>query len=187
LIGIDDLYRFLYCLAVLAADTKIYLLATYRIASEPIYPFDYRETVKESIEIVDSYQEKAGRLFDLTPTLTALRHLLKSVEELYASLRVGRMSRRRAEQFNRVLKRIARTLIPLSYTRAGEFGHDPALEVKAYPALAEVLGLSGLERDETRLRFAQTQLTREQNRIVQKLNDLRRDVEDSVKRLKATR
>lgn len=172
---------------VLAADTKIYLLATYRIASEPIYPFDHRETVKESIEIVDSYQEKAGHLFDLTPTLTALRHLLKSVEKLYASLRVGRMSRRRAQQFNRVLKRIARTLIPLSYTRAGEFGHDPALEVKPYPALAEVLGLSELELDETRLRFAQTQLTREQNRIVQKLNDLRRDVEDSVKRLKATR
>jgi N-acetylated-alpha-linked acidic dipeptidase len=76
---------------------------------------------------------------------------------------------------NEVIMRLARILVPVNFTREVRFRHDPALPVPPLPALAWANEIGTF--DDHRLGFAQTQLTRGQNRLVAALREARRLVE----------
>ena len=76
---------------------------------------------------------------------------------------------------NGVIKRLARILVPINFTRGPRFRHDPALPIPALPDLALCGELAGL--DDWALGFAQTELTRGQNRLVAALREATRLVE----------
>ena len=79
---------------------------------------------------------------------------------------------------NHALRRLARLLVPVNYTRGPEFFHDPAESIPALPDLSVALQLPDSEPGEAG--FVITHLTRGQNRLVAALRDARRTVQAAM-------
>ena len=77
-----------------------------------------------------------------------------------------------AGRANAAIKDLMRILIPINYTRAPRFRHDPATPVPALPTIATATELD--QFDEVKLGFARTQLIRGQNRLVAALREAKR-------------
>ncbi len=151
---------------ILLRDMKVYLEVVAGIADAEILPFDWKAQVAEFSETIARYQKAAGKAFDLGPAAAATESLGKALTGFYAAARKGKISPRSA---NHTIQRLARILVPINYTRAPRFRHDPAIPVPALPTLATALDLKGL--DKTTLGFARTQLVRGQNRYIAALRE----------------
>lgn len=149
----------------LLRDIKVYALAVLRNADAAILPFDWRAAAQEFLRTIDGYQAKAGERFDLTPAREAAQGLLAALEGFQARLRAGGVP---AAAANPVIQGLARILVPLNFTREARFRHDPALTIPPLPTLSAAGDLDHHVADGT-LGFAQTQLTRGQNRVVSAL------------------
>jgi hypothetical protein len=79
---------------------------------------------------------------------------------------------------NGVRQDLARILVPLNYTRAPRFRHDPAITCPPLPMLDVVLDLSG--HDEATRGFALTQAMRARNRVVAELRSSQKLVEAAL-------
>jgi hypothetical protein len=150
-------------------DIKVYLGSVLRIANAEVLPFDWRDTVKEFQETIDKYQKAAGNKFSLDESRAAADALLGSLEKLYGAIGEKRVAAGRA---NAAIKDLMRILIPINYTRAPRFRHDPATPVPALPTIATATELD--QFDEIKLGFARTQLIRGQNRLVSALREAKR-------------
>ncbi len=71
---------------------------------------------------------------------------------------------------NAGLFRIARIVNPALYTIAGDYDHDPALQLPLLPGLSRAVGLAALDPTSTEARFLATRLVRERNRVVDALH-----------------
>jgi hypothetical protein len=162
-------------------DMKIYLAAAMEAANTTIAPFDFSRTLRGFEETLAKYQEAAGAAFDFGPTRL-------SIDELSAALRdfrqftddldqepVGSEPVRRA---NAAIRRLARLLVPVNYTRGPAFFHDPAESIPALPDLNVTLQIPGCPAGD--LGFITTHLTRGQNRLVAALRDARRTVQTAM-------
>ena len=159
---------------MLLRDIKVYALAVLRNANATILPFDWRATAQEFLATIAGYQERAGDRFDLTPSkdaAEAFKGALDSFHEGVASGAVG------AAAANAAIQDLARILVPINFTREPRFRHDPALTIPALPTIAAAGELD--HHGNGTLGFAQTQLTRGQNRLVSALNQARRRVEQA--------
>jgi N-acetylated-alpha-linked acidic dipeptidase len=156
----------------LVRDIKVYLAAVLGVANAEVLPFDWRATMAEFKATLASYQDTAGDRFDLSPSHAAIEDLDHALAGFYADVRQGRIA---PDAANAVIMRLARILVPINFTREARFRHDPALPVPPLPTLACAKDLGGF--DDLTLGFAQTQLTRGQNRLVAALRDARRLVE----------
>lgn len=79
---------------------------------------------------------------------------------------------------NDAIRRLARLLVPVNYTRGPGFFHDPAETTPSLPDLSVALNASSMAPSE--LGFMQTHLLRGQNRLVAALRDARRVVQDAM-------
>ncbi|MEM1940818.1 MAG: M28 family peptidase [Candidatus Caldarchaeum sp.] len=150
--------------SILETDTKIYLLAVYRLATSKLYPMDFRKTVDKSIEIISEYARAAGAHFDLTPVIDDLKTLREKLDAAYQKTHQADREET-VEKFNNLLLKLSRIIIPINYTKNGRFAHDPALEVPAYPDLAPCRELSRLPAKSDEYRFLQAQLVRGRNKV----------------------
>lgn len=151
---------------ILLRDMKVYLEVVAGIADAEILPFDWKAQIAEFSETIARYQKAAGKAFDLSPSMAATASLGKALTGFYAATKKGKISPQSA---NHAIQRLARVLVPINYTRAPRFRHDPAVPVPALPTLATALDLKGL--DKTTLGFAKTQLVRGQNRYIAALRE----------------
>lgn len=156
----------------LLRDIKVYALAVIRTANAEILPFDWRATAEEFLATIAGYQQKAGDRFDLTPARDAARALKAALDAFYGAVSAGKLPAARA---NAVIQDLARILVPINFTRAPRFRHDPALTIPPLPTLSTAAELDHHGPDT--LGFALTQLTRGQNRVVSALNAARRLIE----------
>ena len=140
-----------------------------RLANSDVLPFDWRATAKELLGTVDKYQEAAGDRFDLSASRTAVQDLSKTLDSFYGALEAGGVSR---DSANDVILRLARILVPINFTREARFRHDPALPVPELPTLVVATELD--DHTNGTLGFAQTQLTRGQNRVVAAMHEAQR-------------
>jgi len=83
-----------------------------------------------------------------------------------------------AQTANTVRRDLARILVPLNYTRAPRFRHDPAITCPALPMLDVALDLA--EQDDSMSGFALTQGMRARNRVVAELRSARKLVEAAL-------
>lgn len=155
----------------LVRDIKLYVLAVLRNANADLLPFDWRKTTAEFLNTIDIYQQRAGDRFDLTPAKKAVEELDAALADFYGKATSGTISR---EAANTVIQDLARILVPLNYTREQRFRHDPALTVPALPAIHTATELD--HHMNGSLGFAQTQLTRGQNRVVAALRQAKRHI-----------
>ncbi|MEO1105833.1 MAG: peptidase M28, partial [Pseudomonadota bacterium] len=156
----------------LVRDIKVYLAAVMGVANAAVLPFDWRATAKEFSDTLARYDSAAGRRFDLAPASEALAGLAASLDAFYAKIEGGGADTRKA---NHAIKRLARILVPINFTRGPRFRHDPALPIPPLPDLALCEGLADL--DDATLGFAQTQLTRGRNKVVAALREAKRIVD----------
>ena len=75
--------------------------------------------------------------------------------------------------FNATARALGRLLVPINFTRAGAFRHDPALDVPPLPDLESALLLRREGADSDRGRVIRTHLLRGRNRFVWTLRQAR--------------
>src|SRR5262249_38405542 len=130
---------------VLATDIRVYLLSVLRIANAEVLPFDWRATTREFGETLARYKTAMGDAFDFSPAEEALRALDTALERFYAGVGAGRIASRQA---NAVQQGLARILVPVNFTRASRFRHDPAYTAPPLPALAVAVDYAHLPPDQ---------------------------------------
>ena len=151
---------------ILTRDIKVYLAATTEVANARILPFDWRATVAEFGTVIAGYQRDAGDLADFGAAAQAASDLGDRLDDFHGGIESGAIGPGAA---NRVIRRLARILVPLNYTVGPRFRHDPALPVLPLPTLAVARELTDHEPDT--LVFAQTQAVRGCNRVTAALRD----------------
>ncbi|MBM3598141.1 MAG: M28 family peptidase [Alphaproteobacteria bacterium] len=156
---------------IMVRDIKVYLATVAGAADAEILPLDWRATAREFQGTIDKYQKAAGNHFDLGPAKRAAEALAATLEEFYGAVARGKVEAKRA---NNAIARLARTLVPINFTREARFRHDPATPVPPLPTLATATELA--QHTGSTRGFALTQLTRGQNRFVAACREAEREV-----------
>jgi hypothetical protein len=162
---------------ILMKDMKIYLAAVMGAANATIAPFDFAKTLRGFEETLAKYQEAAGSHFDFGDTRLAIDELsaaLREFADFTSDIASEPVSNELVKRANDAIRRLARILVPVNYTRGPGFFHDPAESIPALPDLSVALQLPESKPDE--IGFVTTHLTRGQNRLVAALRDARRTV-----------
>lgn len=166
----------------LLRDMKVYAAAAFRAANTPIYPLDFSATTSEFAQTLARYQEAASGRFDFSPSIREVRALEDDLVRFYdaaaglAERQVGDVALGR---LNDVQRRLARTLVPVNYTRTGRFRHDPAVNIPALPDLEPAQRLGALEAGSDADRITRIHLTRGQNRLLGAVREARRILADA--------
>ncbi len=166
----------------LLRDIRVYAMATFRAANSPIYPLDFVATAKELAGTLRRYHEAAAPHLDLHATINeavGLEDDLARFHDRIASLTAKPPTDPAVQRANEVLRRLARVLVPINYTRTGRFRHDPALVVPAVPDLEPATKLSSLPVGSPSFRVTLTHLIRGRNRVHSALRAARRVVADA--------
>jgi hypothetical protein len=160
---------------ILLRDIRIYLLSVLRLAQSEILPVDWRMLTAEFTATLSDYQAECGEDFDLTAAVQSVEMLDAALERLDTGIVAGTVP---AATANAVRQDLARILVPLNYTRAPRFVHDPAITCPPLPMLDVALNLSG--QDEGMQGFALTQALRARNRVVAELRAARKTIETAL-------
>ncbi len=166
---------------ILEKDIKIYLAAVMGVANATIAPFNFRQTLLTFGTTLEQYQAAVGALFDFEPARQAIAELDASLETFgrYAcKAAVHTVGDPTVRRVNQVIRRLARLLVPVNYTRGPAFFHDPAETTPALPDLSVALAAPSTAPNE--LGFLQTHLMRGQNRLVAALRDARHAVDGAM-------
>jgi hypothetical protein len=166
---------------VLLKDMQVYLAATMAAANATITPFDFRRTLRGFEDTLDRYQAAAGTRFDFTPAQHAAAELfasLRDFDQFCTDLANEPVTSEPVRRANRAIRRLARLLVPVNYTRGPAFFHDPAESIPPLPDLHPATQLDSTPASE--VGFVTTHLTRGQNRLVAALRDARRVVQDAM-------
>ena len=158
----------------LRRDAEVYALILWWWCTASVLPLDYRDTVAEVQNLLRGLQDAAGEAFDLTPPLEALDRLAALTERLTTAIEriralPGRGTRRQraaAAAINEGLMQLGRALIPITYTAAGPFDHDPAVSIPPIPGLEPAARLGALPPGSDDRKTLHVRLVRERNKLV---------------------
>ncbi|MDR7521821.1 MAG: M28 family peptidase [Armatimonadota bacterium] len=160
----------------LLRDIKVYLLAAYRTANAPLHPLDFTALADEIARTLQAYQDATDGEFDLGEAIAEARALRADLERWYLD-RASLLDRSPADPevrgANATLRRLARILVPINYTRAGRFRHDPAVDVPPLPDLAPARTWKTLTPGSDLYHVTRTHLVRGRNRVLGALRDAR--------------
>ena len=166
---------------ILMKDMKIYLAAAMGAANATIAPFDFSKTLRGFEETLAKYQEAAGNTFDFADARLAIDQLsaaLRDFTDFTRDIAVTDAGSEPVRRANAAIRRLARLLVPVNYTRGPQFFHDPAESIPALPDLNVALQVP--DADPRELGFIRTHLTRGQNRLVAALRDARRTLQAAM-------
>ena len=165
----------------LVRDTKIFVLVLDRLLTDPVLPLDYAASAADLRTSLEGLAGEAGAALDLAPAIAAASHL----EEL-----CGRLSRAaagatpaQAKIINAAFQALGRTLIPPTYTSAGSYAHDPALDAEFLPALRQARRLASLPRESDAAKLLSVDLIRGRNAVTGALRQACRHVEACLAQL----
>ncbi len=160
----------------LLRDIKVYLVAAYRTANATLHPLDFTALADELERTLKAYQDNAGGAFDLSGPLAEVDALRATLRQWYLD-RAALLGRSPADPSvraaNATLRRLARILVRINYSRQGRFRHDPAVDVPPLPDLAPIKTLAGLQPGTDRYYITVNHLVRGRNRVTAALRDAR--------------
>jgi hypothetical protein len=163
--------------ALLARDARLYAAVLFRLCAEQILPFNYAAAAAELDALVADYQQLLGDHFGLEPARERTQVLAQDAGQLHAALE--RLRARLADGdiapanlavINAALMELGRTIIPLRYTAAGPFGHDPALSVPPLPLLDAARHLAAASAGSDAAKLSAVALQRGLNQVVYSLD-----------------
>lgn len=166
---------------ILLKDMRIYAAAAMAAANATIAPFDFERTLEGFSATLDAYDAGACKRFDFSTARQAiaeLRDALSAFARHTRALERQPIPSPNVRRANVALRRLARLLVPVNFTRGTPFFHDPAESIPALPDLHPALTLGDAPPE--RAGFIVTHLTRGQNRLVAALRDARRVVADAM-------
>jgi N-acetylated-alpha-linked acidic dipeptidase len=151
-------------LEVLERDTRIYLRAVWRLCGAARLPMDFRPVVQDIETQLADLQRAAGDRLDLRPVLQRVSMLAERVNDL-ARRAASADAPAEISELNRKMKTLSRLLIPITYSAASRFDHDPAWSLPFLPGLQAARELPQLDPASDRHRFLQTELVRHRNAL----------------------
>lgn len=168
---------------ILEKDTRLSLAFVTGLANADVYPFDFHHVAKETRAFLEEANEAAAGHIDLSRSLAIADELIAATADLNEALSSGNPED--PARANRVLRDLARLLVPLVYTSDGRYTHEAAditpmmstHKASMYPGINKAFGLTALE-DTSELGFTVTMLRRQVNRFEETLaraRDLARD------------
>ena len=169
--------------ANLTRDAGIYALLLYRFCSAAVLPLDYVPVVGDLQSAVRELQAGCAGHFDLSPLgeqLEALGAEVRSLSDHAASARRDGTDEESAARINRGLTALGRWLIPVDYTRSGQFDHDLAVPTSPLPGLRPAPRLARMTPGTDEYEFLRTRLLRERNRAVFAVREARRAVQETI-------
>ncbi|HWU38064.1 MAG TPA: hypothetical protein VN203_10495, partial [Candidatus Acidoferrum sp.] len=158
----------------------------FRLCASLILPFDYLAVVEELKSGVNDLRAKAGDTFDLSPLtekLTALGSVVEKLRRRTVRLKQGGKDTMSAWVINRCLMEVGRALIPVNYTRTGQFDQDLAIPTHPLPGLQAVVKLMSMDKASDARQFLLIRLVRERNRVVHGILSASRAVEEALNAL----
>lgn len=150
---------------VLTLDTRIYLLAAYRVAAAPVAPLRVGDAVAELKHIVAELSREVATRFDLTSVSEALGRLEQSAGPFDAAARLA-TDGDRAGRLARAQRAAIRALVQAGYTGGYPFDHDPATPQRPLPSLQDARDLAALAPESDQARRLLTRLVRRRNGVV---------------------
>ena len=154
-------------LDVLVLDTKIYLATILRLLNSPILPFDYTAFLDEIIGALGEYQTKIGSALDLSHIMQRARHVRGQIALLNARVEQEQhIDLDQEDIINDALVTIGHRVIPINYTEAGRFDHDPALHAPALAILSGINELARLDPGSDEFRFLRAKVVRQRNQAL---------------------
>ncbi|MBI5876535.1 MAG: M28 family peptidase [Chloroflexi bacterium] len=151
-------------LDVLELDTRIYVSTLWQLCTQSLLPMDFRPVAADIVTELKAVQAAAGAHLDLTATLARAEQLTRAVERWHQ--RLVNAAPADVPALNRQMMALSRILIPITYTQAGPFDHDPAWAIPHLPGIQDARKLAGLASDLSAYRFLQTRLTRSNNALM---------------------
>lgn len=154
-------------LDVLVLDTRVYVSTLWRFCHQPLLPMDFQPAVAEFLATLEALQTAAADTLDLSLPLDRTTRLAHAVFALAQTC--GKVDDTTDDaiigSLNRQIKSLSRLLIPLIYTQAGRFDHDPAWTIPTLPTLQDARTLPDLSPDSDEFHFLHTQLVRNRNYV----------------------
>jgi Peptidase family M28 len=169
--------------ANLTRDTSIYALVLYRLCTTAVLPLDYAPVVHDLQSAVRDLQAGCAGHFDLSPLAEQLQALgteVHSLSDRAASARRDGTDEASAARINRCLVSLGRWLIPVDYTRSGQFDHDLAVPTSPLPGLHPASRLGRMTPGTDEYEFLRTRLLRERNRAVFGVREARRAIRQAI-------
>jgi len=162
----------------LVRDAKVFALALDRLLTDPVLPLDYAVSATDLRRRLEELAGDAGPSFDLTPAIAAVARL----EALCARLQRASagVTGARARAVNDCLRALGRALIPATYTVAGRYAHDPALDNEFLPRLAAARRLGTMAPDSDEARFLRVDLVRGRTAVIDAVRTACRAAEDCL-------
>jgi hypothetical protein len=165
----------------LLRDIKMYAASVLRVVNAGALPFDWRQVTSEFQQTLSKYQQAAGDQFDFSPAAKAVEALDGALKTFYANAPVGAApDAPEARRFNKAQRALARILVPVNYSRALPFHHDPAIEVPALPDLEPALTMPRVKSDQQARGVLKTSLLRGQNRLIWAVEQAKEAVENAI-------
>jgi N-acetylated-alpha-linked acidic dipeptidase len=147
---------------------KVYLVAAYRTANATRHPREFSALADELAGTLQTYHDATGGEFDLSEPISEAKALSSDLERWYFD-RAELLGRSPADPAvraaNATLRRLARTLVPMNYTRAGRFRHDPAVDVPPLPDLVAAKTWKTLAPSSDAYYVTHNHLVRGRNRV----------------------
>jgi hypothetical protein len=170
---------------LLRRDARIYAAALARLLTSPLLPLDVAAEAQEILNLLRELAKAAGDAFDLSAPIEAAERVHQATErlDLWRQEKGESATAEEITACNRALREALHHLIPINYTAAGPFGHDPALTVPPLPLLAEVRRLAALPPDSDEARFLTVDLTRARNQVVFALVEARAELDEGLRSL----
>jgi hypothetical protein len=152
-------------LDVLTLDTQIYASTLWRLCHDALLPMDFRPVVADLKQELDSLQQAAGAHLDLSTVQARVQQLAECVAQL--PQRAARAATDdEIKRVNRQMMALSRRLIPITYTEAGPFEHDPAWPIPFLPGLQGARRMAQMNADSNEYRFLKTELVRQRNALM---------------------
>lgn len=150
----------------LMRDLRVYVATLQRVLNNPIHPFDFRKLAVEFNDTISLYADGADDTVDFTPAYQALESLSSELNNLYtkaASLQGKSVNDAEVRRVNDAILELGRILIPINYTRNGQFRNEPAVPIPALPDIAPAQNIKAAEGHHKHV--LRTHVTRGINRV----------------------
>ena len=167
--------------AALTRDARIYAAAAHILCASPVLPLDYAATAAEIVTSLRALEKRLGDRFDISACVAEAEHLRDAAAQVTQAARSAAGNAKDAPAMNRTLMQLGRTLIPVLYTRAGRFDHDPATQIPELPPLLEASRLAEVDPDSDEAKALRVAAVRGRNRLVQALREARQLIETGAR------
>jgi len=175
----------------MALHLRVYAGYLWELCTAAVLPFEFVSVAEQFIERLDQLAPGADAL-DLAGVAARARAFAAAagkLDECAQSWRTryekGEKDEAAADILNACMKRLSRTLVPLASTAKDAYAHDPygyTPQGTMIPSLYDVPQFAQLPEGEARW-MLETQLVRARNRVADALDDCRRLIDETLKKL----